>query len=347
MTGLADLPLELLLEIHLLSLSSSLPVLSRSFHSVFSSTSSHHKAAYLWRRHRDKKTLSHAIRYGICGVDEIQVLERLNEASQAGTRRSRTAAQAHGDTKDEHGDKARGKIKRLKCPLLPRRLFKHLRKPEHQPPGPVASSSSSSSSRTDFTLISYLLSTYASDPNSHSGYPLTRAVFAGEYRLVDLLLEHGADPGLKQGWAVVTAIMNRDKELVRGLIERDYPIWSKDEEDNVARGPRDRAGGGGATRSDASSVPSRDDVDRDESGASSPRRKRKRKPLDESRDDGSSRHGTRGEPASNGHKRVKLEDRCKPTPEMLETAVKTKQWDLVDYLTKKGATPNLNVLKML
>jgi hypothetical protein len=155
--------------------------------------------------------------------------------------------------------------------------------------------------------------------------------------LIKVLLDNGADPGLKEGWAVVTAIMKGSDDqagglgMVRALIERDYPLPI----------PEPREGGGGGDSDQANGVI----------------KKKKRK-----RDRGTD---STASPA----KRAKLEDRCKPTAEMLETAVKTKRWDIVDYLTKKGekgvcsaadrrgtdypesselgATPNLNVLKLL
>lgn len=236
----------------------------------------------------------------------------------------------------------KGKVKKkrssgLKCPQLPRRLFKDLRKPDQiQPPTSTTSSSktknnhdnnNNTSSTTggtiDLPLITYLLTTYKSCPNSHQGYPLARAVFAQHYPLVRLLLGHGADPGLKEGWAVVTAISNRDEELVKGLIERGYPIRggeSHEEEDAK------RIEGDGEERD-------RRTYYDDDDGKKKNKTKRK---VEESS-------------PSNANKRIKLEggDRCRANSEMLETAVKTKQWRLVDYLTAKGATPNLKVLKML
>ncbi|KAL8283914.1 hypothetical protein RQP46_005346 [Phenoliferia psychrophenolica] len=49
-----------------------------------------------------------------------------------------------------------------------------------------------------------------------------------------------------------------------------------------------------------------------------------------------------------GGKRRKMEDlRCEPTSGMLEAAVRGQQWAIVDYLTARGAKPNLEVLKLL
>ncbi|KWU43447.1 hypothetical protein RHOSPDRAFT_19601, partial [Rhodotorula sp. JG-1b] len=211
---------QLLYDIHLASLSSALPVLSRYLRQVFAATSPYHRARYLCLRH-DRKTLAHAVKYGICNLDVVHALEK--QAS------------------------ARGK--KLKCPQLPRRLVKGVGRIAGKDPTEV-----------DMTFIAYLLDHYSASPNSHDGYPLARAVFARHLPLIRLLLAHGADPGLKDGWAVTTAISHGDFDLKRR---------------------RDSDGGGG--------------------------------------------------------KRRKMEDRCAATSIMLETAVKSKQWAIVDYLTAKGA----------
>jgi hypothetical protein len=46
----------------------------------------------------------------------------------------------------------------------------------------------------------------------------------------------------------------------------------------------------------------------------------------------------RRDSAGGGGKRRKMEDRCKATKGMLETAIKAKEWGIVDYLTAKGAS---------
>ncbi|GAA6008113.1 hypothetical protein JCM11491_001890 [Sporobolomyces phaffii] len=283
MLGLVDLPVELLLHIHLLSLSSTLPLVSRSFHALFTTTSPHHKASYLLLRHPSHKTLSHAIRYPICTLPVLHAIERIQ--------------------RDRKG-------KKLKCPQLPRRLFSRLSPSRH----------AGDPSLDHLSLVRYLLGHYAASPNSHTGYPLARAVFSGDCELIQVLLDHGADPGLKEGWAVVTAIMKGSDSpagglrMVRALIERDCPL-PVTPPPVATTDPDGQRGGvteGGTLK-----------------------KKRKRDKL------------AHEEVTSSPAKRAKLEDRCKPTAEMLETAVKTKQWDIVDYLTKKGATPNLNVLKLL
>ncbi|GAA5836888.1 hypothetical protein JCM9279_007690 [Rhodotorula babjevae] len=273
MLTLEDLPFELLMQVHLLSLSHALPCVSRHLRAVFSATTPHHRARFLYLRH-DHKTLAHAIKYPSCTLDVVHALERL----------------------------AKSRGKRLKCSTLPRRLVKGLGKSGG---GKVGSDGADQNDDAiDLELIAYLLDTYKASPNSHDGYPLARAVFARHLPLIRLLLEYGADPALKDGWAVTTAIANGDADLVKLLMEREV-------ERDDAEGPLHEV------------------VLEREGGQSSKKRRR----------DSSGGGGKR--------RRVAVGDRCRATKEMLETAVKAKQWGIVDYLTAKGAPPSLNVLAML
>ena len=65
--------------------------------------------------------------------------------------------------------------------------------------------------------------------NQFHGYGLTKAVFAGHVPLIRFLLEHGADPGCKDGLAIMVAINKRDLNLVKLLIEPDStPVLDTD-----------------------------------------------------------------------------------------------------------------------
>lgn len=239
---------QLVLDIHLLSLSSALPNVSRHFRDLFTATGPWHRARFLLLRH-ERKTLSHAIKYPMCTLEVVHVLEKV--------------AQSRGT--------------RLRCPQLPRRLFKAVGKGKQD-------------GQVDLRLVTYLLETYRASPNSHDGYPLARAVFARHLPLVRLLLKHGADPSLKNGWAVTNAIANGDQDLVRMLLERE--------------------------------------VEREEAGLADDEVILKAK-------NGSAKKRRR-DSTGGGGKRRRVEDRCPATKEMLETAVKAKQWAIVDYLTAKG-----------
>ncbi|GAA5921189.1 hypothetical protein JCM3775_004132 [Rhodotorula graminis] len=283
MLTLEDLPFELLMHVHLLSLSHALPVVSRHLRAVFASTTAHHRARFLLLRH-DHKTLSHAIKYPTCTLDVVHALERLA--------------------------KLRGK--RLKCSTLPRRLVKGLGKGAAGKgaagKGGGQGDGQGDNDGVDLELITYLLDTYNASPNSHDGYPLARAVFARHLPLIRLLLQYGADPALKDGWAVTTAIANGDADLVKLLMEREV----ERDEDDGDEGPLhevvlERGGGRKSSKKRR----------RDSGGGGGKRR------------------------------RVAMGDRCRATKEMLETAVKAKQWGIVDYLTAKGAPPSISVLAML
>ncbi|KAK4700390.1 hypothetical protein P7C70_g5855, partial [Phenoliferia sp. Uapishka_3] len=66
-----------------------------------------------------------------------------------------------------------------------------------------------------------MLENYRSSPNSQGGYFLARAVLANHLPLIRLLLSHGADPAMKNGWAVNAAIGAGDLGLVKLLMERE------------------------------------------------------------------------------------------------------------------------------
>jgi hypothetical protein len=71
-------------------------------------------------------------------------------------------------------------------------------------------------------FLKYLYSTaIAPNPNSHDGYPLTKAVRAGFLPLIRFLLDHGASPGCKNALSIRVAIRLQDLPLVRMLIERN------------------------------------------------------------------------------------------------------------------------------
>lgn len=95
----------------------------------------------------------------------------------------------------------------LTCPELPRRIFRTL----------------TTGSQTIPPLLEHLYTSLPSppDPNSHRGYPLCRAVLTRNSALIRFLLEHGADPGLREGLAIEVAISGGDVEIVKLLVERE------------------------------------------------------------------------------------------------------------------------------
>ena len=102
-------------------------------------------------------------------------------------------------------------------PELPRRIFRPL---AHDPP----SSQGWKGHHEPLPFLQYLFShprIASPDPDSHEGYPLTRAVYAGFIPLIQFLLDHGASPRWKNGLAVLLAIQRKDLPLVKMLVERD------------------------------------------------------------------------------------------------------------------------------
>jgi hypothetical protein len=86
---------------------------------------------------------------------------------------------------------------------LPRRLFRHLTTQSSIPP-----------------LLEYLFNTYPTiSPNSHNGYPLSRAVLCQNRNVIAYLLSRGADPGLRDGLAVEIAVKMGNIKLVRLLVD--------------------------------------------------------------------------------------------------------------------------------
>jgi hypothetical protein len=221
---------QLLYSIHLISLSPSLPHVSRHLSSLFSLASPHHRAWYLLLRH-GRHTLSRAIKYPICDLTVVHSLERL--VKQQG--------------------------KQLRCSELPRRLVKGLGKFAGSD-GDDETHSAQQDDHLDLPLITYLLETYSASPNSKHGYILARAVFARHYPLIRLLLKHGADPAMKDGWAVMAAIGMGDLDLVRLLMEREVNRdegddgeeaefeLSKRDRGTAKKRRRDSGGGGGGKR---------------------------------------------------------------------------------------------------
>ncbi|KAI5480622.1 hypothetical protein MNV49_000318 [Pseudohyphozyma bogoriensis] len=209
---LHDLPAELLYAIHLSSLSSSLPYVSSHLYGLFSSTTPTYKARYLLLRH-PSSTLSHAIKYPICDRPVLTALERI-----AG--------------------------KGLKCKELPRRLVRRLSAND-------ADADEHDRLTADLDLIEYLVDKYSASANSRKGYFLVRAVFARNEFLINLLLKHGADPGTKDGMAVVVAIEAGDLDLVKKLMEIPVERDDADGEVELDKGGKKRrmsGGGGGGKR---------------------------------------------------------------------------------------------------
>lgn len=70
--------MQLLYEIHLASGSAWLPFLTKSFRALFAVTTDVHKARYLSAKYSRKKLLARAVRYPICTLPVLRLLEKWN-----------------------------------------------------------------------------------------------------------------------------------------------------------------------------------------------------------------------------------------------------------------------------
>lgn len=152
-------------------------------------------------------------------------------------------------------------------------------------------------------LFTYLLQEYHASPNSKKGYLLARAVYARHLPLIRLLLRHGADPALGEGFAMNAAIGQGDLGLVKLLMEREVEREGEEEEEQVVE-------------------------EEEEEGENDLGEKKKRR----------RRSSTGG-----GGKRRKVGDesgdRVTATRKMLEVAIKGKHRAIQEYLQGKGEWP--------
>lgn len=98
---------------------------------------------------------------------------------------------------------------------LPRRLFRN-----HPSTTPIP------------PLLIYLFDTYSPSPNSHNGYPLSRAVLAKNVEVIKYLLSKGADPGMRDGLAIEISVKLGDLGMVKMLVEHQHqsssPVSTKE-----------------------------------------------------------------------------------------------------------------------
>ncbi|KAA1467693.1 hypothetical protein DENSPDRAFT_259084 [Dentipellis sp. KUC8613] len=249
--SLEMLPVELLYEIQFYAASASLPLTCKRLYHIFQSAPPTIKAEYILGRYelfpyRKRCLITQALRYPLCNEDVLEALLRQPDCPPL----------------SESGDR----------PSLPAHLFRHLSAPgggiwreRHHP----------------LPFLNYLYNhprIPQPDPNSHHGYPLTRAVLLEFLPLIHFLLEKGASPAEKNALAVFIAIRKKDLSLVKLLVE-----------------PSPAPAGNARTRT----------------------------------------------------KRRRVPDRLKPSPGMLNTAVKCKAMDIVDWLIKeKDVVPTMETVRL-
>ncbi|KAJ7475700.1 hypothetical protein FB451DRAFT_1338909 [Mycena latifolia] len=225
MTGLENLPVELLYEVQLYALSAALPITSRRLQAIFNAAPPSFRAQYILGHVEPEARLSEAVsrilRFPLCSETVLDVVLRTwpldAPASDPGAGTNpHSPAEGEGQGQSKPGGPA-PPVSTLRAPELPKRLFRAL--------GPRTDREYRASD-APLPLLRYL---YAAprlappDANAHDGYALTRAVHAEFVPLVRLLLEHGASPRHKRGLAVLVAIRRKNLSLVRMLIERAEP----------------------------------------------------------------------------------------------------------------------------
>ncbi|KAH9998814.1 hypothetical protein BJV74DRAFT_759721, partial [Russula compacta] len=182
--------LQLLYEIHFYAASEALPLTSKRLHDIFKSAPPTVHADYLTARHsalppsRRPSLITYALRFPLCTPSVLSAL---------------LSPPFHLDD-DDH-------VSAAAAPELPRRLFRHL--------------STSGAEALPLLRVLYAQQQQWPDPDadSHDGYPLARAVYAGAVPLVRFLLDHGASPRRRSALSIRLAIKRRDLALVRMLVE--------------------------------------------------------------------------------------------------------------------------------
>ncbi|WRT68022.1 uncharacterized protein IL334_004997 [Kwoniella shivajii] len=231
-TTLADLPAELIFRIHLLSLNPFLPRTNRYIHSVLHHPSPYYAANYLlnlYSAYGPDEIFNRSLRHPICTVDTAESMKKIWDRRRgyiapstisSPSKRRNSAGPNIGMQSDSNvpaGSPSSSSLQlpeptlpALSCTELPRRLFRN----------------PSNVSEPVHPLIQYLFSTYTPSPNSHKGYPLFRAILTSNCDLVSYLLSQGADPGIRDCFALEIAISRKDLRMVRILVEPDPPDTS-------------------------------------------------------------------------------------------------------------------------
>ncbi|KAG2150620.1 hypothetical protein DEU56DRAFT_38041 [Suillus clintonianus] len=192
--SLVALPVELLYEIQLFSISPSLPLTCKTLYGIFSASPSSYRAQYLIAsveaaQIRNDLIPSKLLRYPICTMDTLEAVFRISSDVISSTWR----------------------------PELPRRLFRSLT------PGSHAKPPSWTDQDHPLPFLKYLFACpkiHPPDVNSHEGYALTKAVQVGFVPLIRFLLDHGASPRCKNSMSIIVAIYRKDISLVRLLVDR-------------------------------------------------------------------------------------------------------------------------------
>ncbi|WVF68848.1 hypothetical protein IAT40_003621 [Kwoniella sp. CBS 6097] len=240
---LTDLPAELIQRIHLLAHNPFFPQAARNVHLSLHNPSAYYAATYLLSLYEDygpNEILVRSVRHPVCDVETAKEIMKIWDRRRgyvdpatlpASSNRNNTALGSdtasdnpinslESDRSLRRRSRSRSRSRSptpppplppppsapaLTCSELPRRLFR-------DPP---------SKSDPIHPLIRYLFTSYAPSANSHKGYPLFRAILTTNYELVSYLLQYGADPGIRDCFALEIAISLKDLKMVKLLVERN------------------------------------------------------------------------------------------------------------------------------
>ena len=200
--------IQLLLEVHLLALNESLPLVCRCIHAVLQSTNASYKAKYLFRQYSTTPYfvarpvsgfVNYALGFGLCSEDVLAAILRRFEKEE---------------------DWFEKKMLHKDSIMIPRRLFKNLSPrsdgseySEDDAPLPFL--------RRIFRVLSRRLFYLVPDVNESNGYALIQATRASHIPLIRFLLANGADPTCRFSFAMHIAIRKRDFNLLALLIRGD------------------------------------------------------------------------------------------------------------------------------
>ncbi|GJJ08123.1 hypothetical protein Clacol_002331 [Clathrus columnatus] len=217
---LTNLPAELIYELYLWALSPSFPFVSRYVYSIIKSCSPNVHARYILGRHTPTlcrsdegvvcisgQFLTRALRYPICTIPVLEVIPRLIADNLL-----LPSEIPNATLKDTFE--------------LPKRIFRSLDySSSARPPGfdsdplPLLRVLWRKASTTRTSSPPSMIGFIEPSANLPGGYPLFRAVHARFPHLIQFLLDRGADPKLQKYAAVKAAIIAKDLEIVKMLIE--------------------------------------------------------------------------------------------------------------------------------
>lgn len=209
--------IQILHQIHLHVQNPNLALVSKTLNAYLSPpyVTSYYTATYLLKFHsgpEDDLILSQALTHPVCTVKVAGDIKRIWDKRRGYIEpptpplpeRSTddTGEEAAETTPAESPHRPPPTRPGLSITDLPRRLFRNLSTRTPIPP-----------------LLTYLFDTYSPSPNSHTGYPLLRAVLAKNVEVIKYLLSKGADPGMRDGLAIEIAVKLGDLGIVKMLVE--------------------------------------------------------------------------------------------------------------------------------